>query len=87
MFLYRLEMGYIYHEGQMEPVTGVDLILWQHGENGHPPTDYAFTFTAGRVKKSNLLSHFLYFTFSNIVRSCSSNILEMSLEYVLDGGK
>lgn len=51
MFLCRLEMGYIYHEGQMEPVTEVDLILWQHGENGHPPTDYAFTFTAGRVKK------------------------------------
>ncbi|KAK3863648.1 hypothetical protein Pcinc_030611 [Petrolisthes cinctipes] len=43
----RLEMGYIYREGQMEPVTGVDLTLWQHGENGHPPNDYAFSFTAG----------------------------------------
>lgn len=57
MLLYRLEMGYIYHEGQMEPVTGVDLILWQHGENGHPPTDYAFTFTAGRVKKKVTYCH------------------------------
>lgn len=43
----QLEMGYIYEDGKMLPVSRVNLPLWQHGENGHPPSDYAFSFVAG----------------------------------------
>lgn len=41
-------MGYIYEDGKMMPVSRVNLPLWQHGENGHPPSDYAFSFVAGK---------------------------------------
>ncbi|XP_037778459.1 uncharacterized protein LOC119575111 [Penaeus monodon] len=43
----QLELGYVSDGRQVFPVTSVDLPLWQHGEGGHPPTDYAFAFTAG----------------------------------------
>lgn len=33
--------------GEILPVKSVDLKLYQHGENGAAPKDYAFTFTAG----------------------------------------
>lgn len=43
----QLELGYVYVDGKVVSVSSVDLSLWQHGENGHPPTDYAFCFVAG----------------------------------------
>ncbi|KAG0722609.1 hypothetical protein GWK47_044177 [Chionoecetes opilio] len=43
----QLEMGYICKDGKATPVSSVHLPLWQHGENGHPPSDYAFSFVAG----------------------------------------
>ena len=45
---FRLELGYVYtKEGEMISVSSINLPLWQHGENGTPPTDYAFSFIAG----------------------------------------
>ncbi|KAK7073873.1 hypothetical protein SK128_024757 [Halocaridina rubra] len=43
----QLELGYIYENGKLKPVSSVTLPLWQHGENGHPPAEYAFSFIAG----------------------------------------
>ncbi|CAG0902649.1 unnamed protein product [Darwinula stevensoni] len=43
-----LEVGYVYARGgELVPVDSVDLPLWQHGEGGMPPKDYAFSFCAG----------------------------------------
>ncbi|XP_068238001.1 uncharacterized protein [Palaemon carinicauda] len=43
----QLELGYICAEGKIMAVSSVDFPLWQHGENGHPPSEYAFSFIAG----------------------------------------
>ncbi|KAK8406860.1 hypothetical protein O3P69_007428 [Scylla paramamosain] len=43
----QLEMGYISEGGKVTPVSSVNLSLWQHGENGYPPSDYSFSFVAG----------------------------------------
>ncbi|XP_046683308.1 uncharacterized protein LOC124369363 isoform X2 [Homalodisca vitripennis] len=44
----RLEIGYVYEkEGSLEPLTDLDFELYQHGENGIPPSDYGFTFKTG----------------------------------------
>ncbi|XP_045128767.1 uncharacterized protein LOC123514740 [Portunus trituberculatus] len=43
----QLEMGYISDGGQVTPISSVNLLLWQHGENGYPPSDYSFSFVAG----------------------------------------
>lgn len=34
-------------KGEVLPVKWVDLQLYQHGECGQPPKDYAFRFEAG----------------------------------------
>ena len=48
MFLFRLELGYVYlPDGRLFPVDEVGLNLWNIGERGNPPTDYFFTFKAG----------------------------------------
>ncbi|XP_046683309.1 uncharacterized protein LOC124369363 isoform X3 [Homalodisca vitripennis] len=45
----RLEIGYVYEkEGSLEPLTDLDFELYQHGENGIPPSDYGFTFKTGQ---------------------------------------
>ena len=42
-----LELGYVCTpEGQCLPVQEVQLPLWQHGENGQDPKDFAFRFKA-----------------------------------------
>ena len=42
-----LELGYVCTpEGQCFPVQEVDLPLWQHGEDGQDPKDFAFRFKA-----------------------------------------
>ena len=42
-----LELGYVCTpEGQCLPVQEVDLPLWQHGEDGQDPKDFAFRFKA-----------------------------------------
>jgi hypothetical protein len=45
----RLTIGYVYSAGDKKiyPVTSCDLQLYQHGEDGCPPVDYAFSFEAG----------------------------------------
>lgn len=49
-FCIRLEIGYIYlKNGTLLPLESIDLDFWQHGEEGIPPMDYAFTFTAGKL--------------------------------------
>ncbi|KAB7505170.1 hypothetical protein Anas_01790 [Armadillidium nasatum] len=45
--LQRLELGYVFTpSGEKLTVSSVNLPLWQHGEGGIPPTDYAFSFNA-----------------------------------------
>lgn len=45
-----MEIGYIYDaEGNLYPITGHTFKLHEHGEGGNPPTDYAFSFTAGKL--------------------------------------
>lgn len=40
-----LEMGYVcYPEGRIDPIQECDLLLYQHGENGHLPDALCFTF-------------------------------------------
>ncbi|KAK3866638.1 hypothetical protein Pcinc_027840 [Petrolisthes cinctipes] len=47
----RLELGHWWPRyGCGTGVTSVNLHLLHHGEGGTPPTDYAFTFTAGGVE-------------------------------------
>ncbi|CAL4064911.1 unnamed protein product [Meganyctiphanes norvegica] len=43
----KLELGYVCKNGEVIPVSHVNLELWQHGEGGIPPSDYAFSFVAG----------------------------------------
>lgn len=45
-----MQIGYMYnaHDKKMYPVTSSDLHLYQYGELGTPPRDYAFTFRAGK---------------------------------------
>lgn len=43
----QLELGYVCAGGKILPVSEVNFPLWQHGENGHPPSEYAFSFVAG----------------------------------------
>lgn len=48
---YRLEAGYLYEpDGSLHPIEWTDLTLYQHGENGTPPKDHAFSFKAGNRK-------------------------------------
>ncbi|XP_013188592.1 uncharacterized protein LOC106133418 [Amyelois transitella] len=43
-----LELGVVtLSDGTLLPVKWVDLQLWQHGEGGQPPRDYAFRLAAG----------------------------------------
>lgn len=43
-----LETGYVYKpDGSLHPLEWCDLQLYQHGENGVPPKDHAFSFEAG----------------------------------------
>ncbi|XP_066151713.1 uncharacterized protein [Euwallacea fornicatus] len=47
----RMQIGYVYkaRERKMYPVIDSDLHLYQYGENGDFPKDYAFTFRAGNT--------------------------------------
>ncbi|XP_066995909.2 uncharacterized protein [Anabrus simplex] len=43
-----LQAGYVYTpEGELHPLEWCDMKLYQHGENGTPPTDQGFQFKAG----------------------------------------
>lgn len=43
-----LELGYVYKpDGTVVPLQKCDLMLYEHGEDGTPPLDYAFNFWAG----------------------------------------
>lgn len=68
-------MGYIYENGKMLAVSRVNLPLWQHGENGYPPSDYAFFFVAG---KSLPVHNYNSFSFT-----CISSWLLISLKHIL----
>ncbi|CAG9759781.1 unnamed protein product [Ceutorhynchus assimilis] len=47
----RMQIGYMYNalERKMYPVTNSTFHLYQWGEMGSPPKDYAFTFNAGKT--------------------------------------
>lgn len=54
-----MEIGYIYDaEGNLYPITGHTFKLHEHGEGGNPPTDYAFSFTAGKAHFQNALNFY-----------------------------
>lgn len=40
--------------GVNHAVTDCDFKLYQHGEEHKPPTDYGFTFWAGKLKKISI---------------------------------
>ncbi|CAB3361611.1 Hypothetical predicted protein [Cloeon dipterum] len=47
----QIELGYLYKpNGHVVPLQRCDLQLYQHGEDGTPPLDYAFNFWAGDKK-------------------------------------
>jgi len=49
VFANRLEAGYVYTStGDMYPLEWCDFELYEHGENGTPPTDHSFRFKAGK---------------------------------------
>lgn len=55
----RLYLGYVCTpHGHIYPLKWCDFLLYQHGENGKPPKDYAFQFIAGKYKL-DLLKHSL----------------------------
>lgn len=64
---FRLQVGFVTSakESKNYAITRVDMELYQHGEFGQPPTDYAFTFWAGTLTKSRNLkiytNYFVYF--------------------------
>lgn len=39
---------YSAEDKKIYPVQSCDLEMYQHGENGEPPTDYSFIFAAGK---------------------------------------
>ncbi|KDQ88522.1 hypothetical protein L798_06649 [Zootermopsis nevadensis] len=44
----RLEVGYVYTpSGEVYALEWCDFELYEHGEDGRPPTDYSFSFKAG----------------------------------------
>ncbi|XP_062541594.1 uncharacterized protein LOC134209615 [Armigeres subalbatus] len=45
----RLEVGFITNSKELinHPITNIDFDLYQHGEHGKPPVDYALQFKAG----------------------------------------
>lgn len=47
---YSIEVGFITigSTGLNYPITACNLRLYQHGEQGDPPKDYAFSFAAGK---------------------------------------
>lgn len=51
IFLLRLTVGYIYSsvKNKIYPLEECDMELYQHGEFGTPPKDYAFSFKAGKI--------------------------------------
>ncbi|XP_063239750.1 uncharacterized protein LOC134540767 [Bacillus rossius redtenbacheri] len=53
----RLESGFVNTpEGDIHPLEWCDFELYQHGEGGTPPTDYAFQFKAGLVAESGAVA-------------------------------
>jgi hypothetical protein len=49
VFANRLEAGYVYTStGELHPLEWCDFQLYEHGENGTPPTDHSFSFKAGK---------------------------------------
>lgn len=48
IFAHRLEAGYVYTpNGEVYALEWCDFELYEHGENGRPPTDHSFSFKAG----------------------------------------
>lgn len=52
--LFRLTLGHVYtkKDNILRPIKFCDFQIYQHGENGVPPVDYAFTFKTGKFKNS-----------------------------------
>lgn len=47
--MFRLPFGFVtsYKDKKNYAISRVDMELYQYGESGQPPKDYAFTFWAG----------------------------------------
>lgn len=49
LIFFRVEIGYVYlPTGEVLPLQTCNLQLYQHGEMGKPPRDYAFSVKAGK---------------------------------------
>ena len=50
LFLSRLIIGYVLHpDGRSESVSSTDIELYAAGEDGNDPTDWGFSFVAGKI--------------------------------------
>ena len=66
------------------PISSCDLELYQHGENGEPPKDYAFAFWAnGRryVVQVNVNKHLEFY----IGEKAESRIVEHYSDFIVNG--
>lgn len=70
--------------GRNYAISDCDLQLYQHGENGTPPTDYAFRFHAdGRPYVVQVHTH-TQFEFA-IGEAAESRVVESYSDFVVDG--
>lgn len=73
-------------EGKNYPITSVDLKLYQHGELGQPPKDYAFSFWADGKQYLVQVNSDINYQFY-IGESAESRFVEMYSEFIVNGVK
>ncbi|KAJ3642305.1 hypothetical protein Zmor_025104 [Zophobas morio] len=84
----RLTIGYVYSakDKKMYPVKWCDLELYQHGEDGNPPLNYSFSFSAGgkiyRIQVNVLYSPHFY-----ISKDWESKVVERLCTFEVNGLK
>ncbi|KAL8588233.1 hypothetical protein ACOMHN_062090 [Nucella lapillus] len=83
----RLTVGYVFHaDGRMDAVTSSQFELYEHGEDGRPPSHLAFTFTAGG-KAYHLECHMLDCPIFYMGEDWDAKIYERFCQYVVNGVK
>ncbi|XP_044271324.1 uncharacterized protein LOC123015587 isoform X2 [Tribolium madens] len=84
----RLTIGYVYSakEDKIHPVRSCDLELYQHGEGGDPPEDYAFSFEAGK-KRYLMQVNVLHSPHFYISKDWESKVVERLCTFEINGMK
>ncbi|RZB94432.1 uncharacterized protein BDFB_004454, partial [Asbolus verrucosus] len=83
-----LTIGYVYsaEDKKIYAVKSCDLQLYQHGEDGNPPKDYAFTFEAGK-KLYTIQVNVLHSPHFYISKDWESKIVERLCTFSVNGVK